>query len=141
MSDHIDRFLDAADLDVDLEDVHLDVQQLKQLASIRRLIRREGDKLMAIAEDILAAVQQADQDAIDAGNRVIDTLNADHAAIDAANATIAEDDAKIAALQAEIDAGTVTPEAAQAVLDAVAGVRTKLQAIDTAPVEPIPAPE
>ena len=95
---------------------------------------------MGLIDDIKEAVDTEDADIVDAANRVIQTINDDHAAIDAANATIAADAAEIAALQAEIDAGTVTPEAAQAVLDKVAEHRAALAAIDTAPVEPLPAP-
>ena len=95
---------------------------------------------MGLQEDILAAVDSEDADIVDAANRVIQTINDNNQALADANATIAADAQAILDLQAEIAAGTVTPEAAQAVLDAVAAHRTALAAIDTTPVEPIPTP-
>lgn len=135
---------DDFDLVVDFTDLQLDAQQVallegigRQLGALKRLVNQRMGEIMAVQEDIQTAVAQVGTDATDAANRVITTINENNAAIEAANATISADNEVIAALQAQIAAGVVTPEAAQAVLDSLASTSAALDAIDTAPVEPI----
>jgi hypothetical protein len=102
---------------------------------------------MALQDDVQAAAAATGQAAIDAANRVIDTINADIATSNADKALIAqlqatdaEQDALIAALQAQIDAGSgITAEAAQAVIDSLSATKAVIDGIDATPVEPVPS--
>ena len=93
---------------------------------------------MALIDDIAAAAEATGVAATAAANRVIDTINENNALLAGLQAHNVEDDAAIAALEAEIAAGTVTPEAAQAVLDILDSTKATLDSIDATPVEPIP---
>jgi hypothetical protein len=125
MVDPLDRFLDRLDLETDLEDVQLDSEQLRQLASIRRLIRRETEKLMATLDDINTLVAQTGADAQAAADRVL-------AAIAAA---VADASTQIAALQAQVqalidgNAADITPEQLQAVADGLTAADTTINTI------------
>ena len=91
---------------------------------------------MTLAADIQAAADATGAAAQAAADRVIATLDANNAVVLALQEHDAADDAAIALLQAQIDAGTVTPEAAQAILDKLTETQTALAGIDAAPVEP-----
>ena len=91
---------------------------------------------MSLAADIQAAADATGAAAQAAADRVIATLNANNEVVLGLQAHNAEDDAAIALLQAQIDAGTVTPEAAQAILDKLTETQSALAGIDAAPVEP-----
>ena len=90
---------------------------------------------MTLAADIQAAADATGAAAQAAADRVIATINANNEIVAGLQAHNATDDAAIALLQAQIDAGTVTPEAAQAILDRLTETQTALAAIDATPVE------
>jgi uncharacterized coiled-coil protein SlyX len=119
-----------------------------ELAALRWLIRavsylmdRQEDILATLIEQIQEAAAATGQAATDAANRVIATINESNAAIAALQEHNAEDDAAIAALEQQIADGTVTPEAAQAVLDQLTAAKTAIDAIDAAPVPELPPVE
>lgn len=106
----------------------------------RRLARIEQhleDLKVTFQTDLEAAVDAEDQAVVDAANRVIQTINDNNTAAEAAAATIAADDATIAQLQAEVDAGQIDPATAQAVLDKIKAASDQLAQIDVTPVTPI----
>ena len=109
-----------------VSDVHRDVAALKS---------RLENLSMTLAADIQAAADATGAAAQAAADRVIATLNANNSVVLDLQAHNAADDAAIALLQSQIDAGTVTPEAAQAILDKLTETQTALATIDAAPVE------
>jgi len=99
--------------------------------------------MSVLGDAIAAAAAATGQSATDAANRVIVTFNEYVATTNAANEQIAalqahgvEDDAAIAALQAEIETGNITPEAAQAVLDTLTATKAVIDGIDATPIVP-----
>ncbi|HEY4895215.1 MAG TPA: hypothetical protein VII01_03920 [Solirubrobacteraceae bacterium] len=99
------------------------------------LQRGQENLRMTLAADIQAAADATGAAAQAAADRVIATLNANNSVVLDLQAHNAADDAAIALLQSQIDAGVVTPEAAQAILDKLTETQTALATIDAAPVE------
>lgn len=113
MPDHLDRFLDRLDLEADVTDVQLDRAQIAQLASIRRLIRREGAATVASLDNLTAAIAKLDTDVEQAAADVSTAIQALKDQIAALTAgSISQE--QIDALQAGVD----TADAAVTALDA-----------------------
>ena len=115
MTDDLDAFLDALDLQEDIETNRIGRAELAQLASIRRLIRREGDRTMASLDALTAAVAEIGTDVAQAAADVtaaIDDLKAQIAAlsegqitqdqIDALTASVTTADSAVDALDASV---------------------------------------
>jgi peptidoglycan hydrolase CwlO-like protein len=114
---------------------------LGRLIGIDRVLEGQEYIVSVFSDAIQAAVDAQGQAATDAANRVIATINDNNSVIAALQATDAEQDALIAQLEAEIAANNVTPETAQALLDKMAATKAAIDAIDAAPVEPLPPVE
>lgn len=101
---------------------------------VSREVLKGVQTVMALIDDLNAAIDKEDQDVIDAANRVIATINSNSDALAAAQAQIADLQAQ---LEAALAAGAATPEQLQTALDKVIAASTALEAVDTAPVAPI----
>lgn len=133
MPDHVDRLLDAIDLDVDIEDVQLDQTQVKQLAAIKRLMYRQQEKIMATFDDIQALVTQTGADAQAAADRVIAKIGSDTADL---QAQVADLQAQVQAL-IDGNASDITPEQLQSLADGLTAADTTIQGI-AADAQPTP---
>ena len=124
--------LDEADLLADLVDIDLDQKQIYLLRAIAHLIVKGNRDLMALIDDINTAVAKTGKDAQAAADRVLAAIAA---AVAAASAQIADLQAQIQAL-IDGNAGDVTPEALQSVLDGVNAVDVTVSGIapDATPV-------
>ena len=101
------------------------------------VLRTQEKNMSDLSDQITAAATLTDQAAVDAANRVIATINDNNAVVAGLQEHNAADDKMIADLQAQIAAGVVTPETAQAVVNQLVGVKAKIDAIDAVPLPPI----
>lgn len=129
-SDHYDRYLDAADLDLDAEDVQLDRATLHQVALTRRAIRygntetrslitQLGETIMASLDNLTAVIATLNQDVTTAAADVT-------AAIDALKQQIAD-----------LSVGAITQDQIDALTASVTDADTAVDALD-ASVKPAP---
>ncbi len=113
MTDQLDIFLDELDLQVNLDTNRMDRAQVAQLASIHRLITRQGDKFMASLDNLTAAIAKLDTDVTQAASDVAKAIADLKAQIDALTVGQITQD-QIDALQAGVDSA----DSAVDVLDA-----------------------
>lgn len=114
MPDHLDTFLDELDLQTDIETNRISRAELAMLASIRRLIRREGDRIMASLDNLTAIETQTSADLSKAADDVL-------AAIAALQATIAD-----------LQVGQVTQDQIDALAAQAQGIDDAVNALDAA---------
>ena len=107
------------------------------VTTVAEIDRRTETFVSVIGDQIKASATSVGDAANAAANRVIDLINADRSVIEGLQAQAAADAEAIATLQAQIDAGTVTPEAAQEVVDIHNAAIAKLADLDSDPLTPV----
>ncbi len=117
--DELDVFLDELDLATDIETARMDRAQLAQLASIHRLIKRQGDRIMADITALAAELVTLQNDTDAAAARV-------QASLDALSAQVADLQVQIAALSV----GAVTQDQIDALDASATAIDSGINAID-----------
>jgi hypothetical protein len=147
----VDRYLDALDLGIDIEDMDLDRRQISMLASLRRLVLFEGRTTRALIEEREQANRLEHQTTRldnDKTRRLIRklgrTLMADLSGINEALAALSTEISQLADQVAALNAGTVTQDELDQVASDIRAAAASVDAIvepdagEEPPVEPAP---